>query len=65
MPSSVILSYEYDPANLVLRVKYVSGITYEYSGVPETIYTDMKNAFSKGIYLNQHIKGKFNYRKIT
>jgi KTSC domain len=64
MPSLVISSYEYDPANLVLRVKYVSGITYEYMGVPETIYTAMKNAFSKGIYLNQHIKGKFTYRKL-
>ena len=64
MPSTVIASYEYDAKTEVLLVKYVSGITYAYRGVPATVYIAMKNSFAKGTYLNQHIKGKYPYQKI-
>ena len=65
MPSSVISFFSYDTAKAVLRVGYVSGRIYDYKEVPEQVYLDMKAAFSKGTFLNEHIKGKYTFQKIT
>lgn len=54
----------YDPTSTTLRVIFVSGMVYEYQKVPESVYLAMKNAPSKGAYLNQHIKGDYAFRKI-
>jgi hypothetical protein len=64
MPSAVISSYVYDREKSVLRVSFVSGLIYEYTGVPESLYIEMKNSFSKGVFLNKKIKGKYQYRKV-
>jgi hypothetical protein len=64
MPSSVIAKMSYDPASNTLRVIFVSGMIYDYKKVPERVYLAMKNAPSKGTYLNQHIKGTYAFRKI-
>jgi hypothetical protein len=65
MPSSVIAAMNYDPASRNLRIHFVSGLIYEYLGVPETVFSAMKKAFSKGTYLNRYIKGHYDYRKIA
>jgi len=39
-------------------------MVYDYKNVPEEIYTAMKTSFSRGTFLNQHIKGKFPFKKI-
>jgi hypothetical protein len=64
MPSTVIKSMSYNPATKRLRIVYVSGLVYEYKNVPQTVYAEMQTAFSKGTYLNQHIKGHYNFEKI-
>ena len=64
MPSSVVASIQYDAPSSTLRVTYVSGMMYDYKNVPEEVYAAMKNAFSKGTFLNQRIKGKYAYEKI-
>jgi hypothetical protein len=64
MPSSVVSAIKYDPKTSVLRVIFVSGMVYDYMKVPEKIYEDMKAAFSKGTYLNQQIKGHYQFKKI-
>ena len=64
MPSSVVASIQYDASTSTLRVMYVSGVVYDYKNVPEEVYAAMKIAFSKGTFLNQHIKGNYAYEKI-
>jgi hypothetical protein len=64
MPSSVVAAIKYDPRSSTLRVIYVSGMVYDYKNVPEEVYIAMKTAFSKGTFLNQHIKGKYEFEKI-
>ncbi len=64
MPSSVIHHFDYSPESAVLRVTFVSGIIYEYKSVPKEIYERMSNSFSKGKFLNEHVKGKFSFEKI-
>jgi len=64
MPSTVIASYDYDPDTSVLRVRFVSGLVYEYQQVPLEIFQAMKKAFSKGTFLNQQIKGNYPFRRV-
>ena len=64
MPSSVVAAIKYDPVSAILRITYVSGIIYDYKEVPVRIYEEMKRAESKGKYLNEHIKGNYDFEKI-
>ncbi len=64
MPSSVVAAIKYDPATSTLRVIFVSGMVYDYKDVPEKIYKEMKAASSKGTFLNQQIKGNYEFEKI-
>jgi len=64
MPSSVVAAIKYDASSSTLRVVYVSGMVYDYKNVPEEVYLAMKTSFSKGTFLNQHIKGKYKFEKM-
>ena len=64
MPSYVIADYNYDPLTRILKVRYLSGSLYHYLDVPEEVYIAMKAAFSKGSFLNNHVKKNYRYEKI-
>jgi len=64
MPSSVVAAIKYNANSWRLRVIYVSGMVYDYKNVPEEVYLAMKSSFSKGSFLNQHIKGKYEFEKV-
>jgi len=64
MPSTVISKFFYDADNRMLKIVFVSGIVYEYKNVPEKVYEEMKASGAKGIYFNQYIKGKFEFKKV-
>jgi hypothetical protein len=63
MPSTVISKFFYDADRHILKIVFVSAIVYEYKNVPEKLYKAMKASGSKGVYFNQHIKGKFKFEK--
>ncbi len=65
MPSSVIDKISYFPESLTLRVEFVSGLIYDYRGVPPEVYKSLKIAGSKGRFLNFHIKGKFEFDRVN
>ena len=64
MPSSVVAEIKYDKQSHTLSVVYVSGLVYDYKNVPEEMYAAMRTAFSKGTFLNKHIKGKYEFKRI-
>ena len=64
MPSSVIASFSYNSASLTLTIIFVSGMVYNYVAVPQEVYDEMKAAFSKGTFFNEHIKGKYAFKKV-
>lgn len=64
MPSSVVASIQYNPVTAMLRVVFVSGSVYDYKKVPAKVYEAMKDASSKGSFLNKYIKGTYPFRKI-
>ena len=65
MPSSVVATIRYDKIKHLLTVVFVSGSVYIYKNVPEDLYAKMKQASSKGSFLNNEIKGKFEFEKIS
>ncbi|HET6766478.1 MAG TPA: KTSC domain-containing protein [Chitinophagaceae bacterium] len=64
MPSSVVAAIKYDAPASTLRVIYVSGSVYDYKDVPEKVYKQMKEAFSKGEFLNKQIKPNYAFEKV-
>jgi len=61
--SSNIASIGYDIATQELEVTFKNGSTYVYEGVPSELHAMLLIAPSVGKHLDQHVKGKFNYRK--
>ena len=51
-------------AGTTLWITFHSGGTYEYSGVPQSVYEALMNAGSKGKYFHAYIKRSYPYRKI-
>lgn len=49
--------------NNSLYVDFKNG-SYEYKNVPKRIYNEMLEAESKGKYLNAHVKGRYEYKRL-
>lgn len=57
--SSNIFSIGYDPVNKILQVEFRRGSIYEYYDVPDNIYQNFMSAESKGKFIPQLSKFKF------
>jgi len=64
MPSSVINRISYDHKSSILRIIFISGNIYDYLNVPLPVYYSLKQARSKGMFFNENIKGKFEFKRI-
>jgi hypothetical protein len=62
--SSNLHSAAYDAASQTLTIRFRSGGTYEYSGVPSTIYAGLLAAGSHGRYHHRWIKDRYPYRRV-
>ena len=63
--SSSIDSANYDEENSILTIAFVGTNVYEYYAVPLEVWEHMIIAPSVGRFFYQHIKGKFEYKKIN
>ena len=63
--SAAIDKVSYNPDTQVLTVAFDKGGTYEYSGVSQEVYDALMKAESKGTYLSENIRGKFEAKKIA
>jgi hypothetical protein len=64
MPSSVIRSVDYDAEARELRITFLSGRVYAYSGVPQSIYDAYGAATAKGSFFNIAIRGRYRFREL-
>jgi hypothetical protein len=63
--SSTIASIGYDQATQVLEIEFRGGGIYQYSNVPQSVYSGLMSASSHGGYLDRVIKkGGYRYRRI-
>jgi len=54
----------YDEENSELHVRFNSGAEYVYNEVPPAVYQEFLDAESKGRYLNERIKGRYDYARV-
>jgi hypothetical protein len=65
LDSSSLFGVMYDADSKGLFVCFRdSGDIYLYYGLPQEVYNELMAAESKGAYLNQQIKGKYDYKKV-
>ena len=65
MPSTVIRSIEYNAANAVLTIVFVTGSVYDYFDVPQEVYEQFKSFREKGVFYNEQIKGKYRFARVS
>lgn len=61
--SSNIISVGYDETTSSMYVNYSSG-TYKYDGVDKSVYESFLTSPSKGRFMNENIKGQYNYSRV-
>ena len=59
----MIRSVGYDAESSVLEIEFTSGKVYRYEDVPETVYTELTSAGSKGRYFEEQIDGTYQYNR--
>ena len=62
--SSVIHDAIYLADARELRITFISGRVYAYSGVPQSIYDAFLAAPSKGTFFNIAIRGRYHFREL-
>lgn len=62
--SSNIEAIGYDEDTETLRIWFLNGSIYDYSGVKLMEFEGLKNAPSLGSYMHQNIRGQYPYEKI-
>ena len=69
MINQMVLSTEiewigYEHKRNMLQVEFITGGTYQYESVPETIFHEFLGAPSHCQYFENRIKGQYAYRKV-
>lgn len=62
--SSNIEAVGYDEGAQELHVRFLTGATYAYYGVPRLLFDGLMAAPSKGSFLNREIKGVFQFARL-
>lgn len=62
--SSNIKKIGYDLEQQLLQVEFLNSRVYIYTEVDADIFAGLKNADSKGKFMNEHIYGKYKYVRI-
>lgn len=57
--SSNLEAIGYDEATRVLSIKFKSGGTFKYAGVPPSVHEEFMKADSHGKFFHKHIRNKF------
>jgi hypothetical protein len=60
--SSNIQGADWD--NGILIIEFKGGTQYRYFDVPDGVYQELMSAASKGKFVNENIKGRFEFEKL-
>ncbi|HJT98012.1 MAG TPA: KTSC domain-containing protein [Rhodanobacteraceae bacterium] len=57
--SSAIEAVGYDALSMQMKIRFSTGNTYDFCGVPQSVYEGLLRAASKGRYYNDHIRDRY------
>jgi hypothetical protein len=63
--SSSLRSVGYDPLTETLEIELQSGAVYQYSAVPQAVFTQLMSASSIGSYFHAHIRDTYNWVRMS
>jgi lysyl-tRNA synthetase class 2 len=63
--SGQIKAHGYDAATSTLAVEFKHGGIYLYHGVPASVHASMSKAESVGKFLHAHVKGTYDFKKVS
>jgi len=63
--SRILRSVGYDGSKKILEIEFSSGYVYQYSGVPQKIYTDLMHSDEIGKFFSEKIRPKFQTRQVS
>ena len=55
----------YNPTSQLMRVEYTNGAQYDYQDVSADVWFECKNAYSKGRFLAERVKGNYRYYRVN
>ena len=64
MPSTVIRSFDYRPAERELVLLFTTGRRYVYHDVPPEAAEGLRSAFAKGRHFNARIRGRYRFTEV-
>lgn len=64
MPSTVIRSFSYRPAERELEIVFTTGRRYLYHDVPAEAAEAFRGAFAKGRHFNRRIRDHYHFTEI-
>jgi hypothetical protein len=62
--SSSIAAFAYEAEDMMLFVRFKTGRTYRYAGVPSSVFSAFSRADSKGTFFNAQVQGRYPYSQI-
>ena len=62
--STNVKQIRYSEETKTMQVTFTSGITYQYFGVPASVWDRAVMADSIGGFINSHIKNNYKYAKV-
>lgn len=62
--SESIRSIGYDPETHTLEIEFNNSGLYKYFDVPDTVYASLMHSRSKGAYVNDYVRDRFDYKKL-
>jgi KTSC domain len=63
--SRILRSVGYDDKTKILEIEFLSGLVYQYSGVPPKVYADLMHSDEIGKYFSEKIRPKFQTKQVV
>jgi KTSC domain len=63
--SRILRSVGYDENTKILEIGFQSGLVYQYSGVPQKVYTDLMRSSEIGKYFSDKVRTQFQTKQVV
>ncbi len=65
LDSSSLASAGFDAARNILEVEFGNGHVYQYFDVPESVFSELLEAGSKGRYFIKRVRGPYRFKRLS
>ena len=63
--SRILRSVGYDDSTKILEIEFLSGLVYQYSGVPPKVYKDLMHSAEIGKYFSEKVRTQYRTKQVV